>query len=297
MTSARDMTSARYTPLDRSEYIEQAYLFKLLRERTSDNVPMQEALEQAQHELLTTTNLPMAVSFLLTELKHLGVMALGMQRLSHYFNPFQTYLIDEAEREAGRFAMTTALQILEADAQYRVEATSPPGFFLFQLEVLSRNRLHYDRGLGAISQDPIYDEHWSQWILRFRKDIGLVDLADLLFLVSEEYKRRLLAAGQSLDSKGPFLFGVKEGQIALANRMKDPLYLFGAMQRHLGYPKVPRLIQSDPNIELVPQLARRLERLESRLQLLEQEQKSSGIDITKFYEKGKGVWLPDEEHK
>jgi hypothetical protein len=281
--------------LDRSEYIEQAYLFQLLRERTSENVPLQEAMEQVHHELLATTSLPMAVSFLLTELKHQGMMSGGMQRLSHYFHPFQTYLVDEAEREAGRFAMHTALSILEADARYRIDPTSRPGFFFFQLEVLSRNRLNYDRGLLAISKDPIYDDQWSSWILKIRAELGLVDLAETLFLVSEEYKARLVAAGQSTEHKGPFLFGTKEGRIALANRRKDPLYLFGAMQRHLGYPKVPRLKPSDPNVELVPQLARRIERLEFRLQLLEQEQKSTGIDITKFYQQGPKVWLPEDD--
>lgn len=281
--------------LDRSEYIEQAYLFKLLRERTSDNVPMQEALEHVQYELLATTNLPMAVDFLLTELKHIGAMGAAMKRLSHYFHPYQTYLVQEAELETGRFAMSTALQILEADARYRVDLTQTAGFFLFQLEVLCRNRLHYDEGLLAISQDPVYDRDWSHWILVVRRDIGLVDLADLVFLVSTEYERRLIAERKSTEGKGPFLFGDKEGRIALANRQKDPLYLFAAMQRHLGYPTVPRPELVDPNVELVPQLARRLERLESRLQLLEQEHKASGIDLTKFYEKGKTAWLPDDE--
>lgn len=280
--------------LDRSEYIEQAYLFKLLRERTGDGVPMQEALEHAQYELLATTNLPMAVDFLLTELKHTGAMSPAMKRLSHYFHPFQTYLIAEAEFDTGRFAMTTALQILEADAAYRIDLAHPAGFFLFQLEVLCRNRLHYDEGLLAISKDPVYDKAWSNWILLVRRDIGLVDLADLLFLVSSEYERRLVAENKSTENKGPFLFGEKEGRIALANRQKDPLYLFAAMQRHLGYPTVPRPALVDPNVELVPQLARRIERLESRLQLLEQENKASGIDLTKFYEKGKTAWLPDD---
>jgi hypothetical protein len=281
--------------LDRSEYVEQAYLFKLLRERTSDNVPMQEALVHAQYELLATTNLPKAVDFLLTELKHVGAMSAAMKRLSHYFHPYQTYLVEEAELETGRFAMSTALQILEADARYRIDLAQPAGFFLFQLEVLCRNRLRYDEGLFAISKDPVYDKHWSDWILLVRRDIGLVDLADLLFLVSTEYERRLIAENKSTENKGPFLFGDKEGRIALANRRKDPLYLFAAMQRHLGYPTVPRPELVDPNVELVPQLARRIERLESRLQLLEQENRGAGIDLTKFYEKGKTAWIPKDD--
>ena len=38
----------------------------------------------------------------------------------------------------------------------------------------------------------------------------------------------------------PALFGEKEGKIAKANRGRDPLYLFAALQRQLGYPEVPR---------------------------------------------------------
>ena len=40
--------------------------------------------------------------------------------------------------------------------------------------------------------------------------------------------------------KFPTLFGEKEGKIARANRGRDPLYLFSALQRQLGYPEVPR---------------------------------------------------------
>ena len=57
------------------------------------------------------------------------------------------------------------------------------------------------------------------------------------------------------------------------------------MQRHLGYPEVPRPTQPDETHELIPQLARRVERLESRIKLMEEE-RQAGIDITRFYEKG-----------
>ena len=83
------------------------------------------------------------------------------------------------------------------------------------------------------------------------------------------------------------LFGEKEGRIALASRRKDPLLLFSALQRQLGYPKVPMPEPPDSTIELVPQLARRMERIESRVKFLEDEQKG-GIDLTKFYRDMKG---------
>jgi len=276
--------AAKAPSLDRAEYIEQAYLFQLLGERIAEQIPMQELLEQLRHELLATTKLPMAIDFLLTELKHSGLMAPAMRRLAHYFTPLQTYLIEEAEKETGRFPTETALEILRADANYRAEGAPKAGFFLFHLEALARNRLNYDRGLTAISNDPLYDEAWSKWILMIRAQIGLVDLSDLVFLASKEYERRLREAGEPSEGKGPFLFGEREGRIALANRRKEPQYLFSAMQRHLGYPKVPRPKPPDPNRELIPQLLRRMERLESRIKLMEQEQKAS-LDITKFYER------------
>ena len=43
----------------------------------------------------------------------------------------------------------------------------------------------------------------------------------------------------------PPLFGEKEGKIAKASRGRDPLYLFAALQRQLGYPEVPRLQARD----------------------------------------------------
>ena len=224
--------SARPEPLDRAEYVEQGYLFQLLRERIAEDMALQELLERIRFELLSTTKLPLAVEYLLTELKHSGLMTPAMRGLSHYFNAFQAYLIEESERETGRFATVTALQILEADAKYRAANASPQGIFIFQFECLCRNSLDYDKGLTAIADDPLYDQAWSQWILHLRAQLGLVDFADLLFLASHEYRRLLEAEELSLEGKGRFLFGEKEGRIALGNRRREPLFWFSAMQRH-----------------------------------------------------------------
>lgn len=277
--------------LSREEYVEQAHFFEILRERIPENIPLQELLPQVQYELLASTNLPMAVSFLATELKHSGCMHPAMLRLTHYFEPFQAYTIAEAESERGRFDMRIALHLLQAEAHYRAEhPDNRQGLFFFQFECLSRNRLHYDRGLEAMSRDSFYDESWRDWILRVRRDLGLVDLADLVFQRSQEYIDRRREQQRQRDeeeaSLPPPLFGKKEGRIALANRRKDPLFLFAAMQRHLGYPAVPRPQPPDPAADLVPQLARRLERLETRIKLMEDEQRQGGIDLTKFYQRG-----------
>lgn len=269
--------------LSREEYIEQTHLFRALAERLPDNQPLQDLLAHVRHELLVTTNLPMAVDFLLTELKHTGLMASAMARLPHYFAPFQTYLIDEAENERGRFDMKIAINVLRHEAEYRAQGATCQGLFLFQFETLCRNRLRYDRGLEAISRDPQFDTNWREWILVVRRQVGFIDFADLVYVRSEYYRIRHADPGGEIPlPEKPVLFGEKEGRIAWANRRKDPLFLFAALQRQLGYPEVPRVKIEQREQELIPQLARRVEQLEIKLRLLEEEVRG-GIDITKFY--------------
>ncbi len=269
--------------LEREEYVEQAYLFRTLCERLPQNMPLQELLRQVRDELLASTKLPLAVDYLRTELEHSGVFASAMARLPHYFTPFQTYLVSEAENERGRFDMRIALAILRAEAEFRAAEVSLQGMFMFQFESLCRNRLRYDPGLAAMADDPIYDRAWRDWILIVRRQVGIVDLCDLLYVRSHYYQqRRERTAGSPPATETAVLFGEKEGKIAFANRGKDPLYLFAALQRHLGYPAVPRLQPPDRSSELIPQMMRRIERLESRIKLLEEEQRQ-GIDITEFY--------------
>lgn len=280
--------------LEREEYVEQAHLFGLLHERAGGDFPIQELLEQLSHEILATTRLPMAMDYMLTEVRHSGLIGPAMHQLSHYFTPFQTFLIDQSELDTGRFMMNTAFKIMEAEAKYRMAGATAAGMFFYQFEVLCRNRLSYDRGLAAISGDPTYENAWSRWILDLRAQIGLVDFADLIFLSSEYYREKLHQSKRSDDGKGPFLFETKEGRIAFANRRKDPLYLFSALQRHLGYPTVPKPTPIDETQEIIPQLARRMERLEARIQLMEEERRAS-LDITKFYEQNKHrLKLPGE---
>ena len=74
--------------LDREEYIEQAYFFQAFRERLADGLPSQDILARVGEELLSTTRLPMAVSFLNSEIKVNGLMGPAMSRIGHYFTPF-----------------------------------------------------------------------------------------------------------------------------------------------------------------------------------------------------------------
>jgi hypothetical protein len=274
--------------LDRTEYIEQAYLYRMLRERMQQNLATQDLLGSIREEVLATTKLPLAIDFLSAELRHIGTFGPAMARLKHYFTPFQTFLVEEAENERGRFDFRTALEILEREAIYRAEGATPQGIFLFQFESICRNRLGYDRGLAAIADDPIFSPDWREWILTVRRQIGLIDFADLLYVRSQLYGEQLAKRQDFVDptEQKPVLFGDAEGRIALANRKKDPLLLFSALQRQLGYPAVPRPKPVDDVREKTEQLSRRVERIEGRLKFLEEEQRG-GIDITKFY--GKGV--------
>jgi len=208
-------------------------------------------------------------------------MAPAMARLPHYFTPFQTYLVAEAENEQGRFDLGVALEILEKEAGYRAAGATPQGIFLYEFEAISRNRLRYDAGLTAIAGDPLFDEAWRSWITTVSRQVGLVEFADLVYVRSEYYR-----TSHGRDPQGApqaaVLFGEKEGRIAWANRRKDPMFLFSALQRQLGYPAVPRPRPADEQQNLLPLLARRVERLETRLKLLEDEARG-GIDLSRFY--------------
>ncbi len=271
--------------LDREEYVEQAHFFTTLSRRSQMGLSTQELLGAVREEILSTTKLPMAIDFLAGELRLNGIFATAMAKLNHYFTPFQTFVVAEAESDQGRFDMLMAQEILAREAQYRAGGATAQGIFLFEFESLSRNRLGYDRGLAAIAGDPIFDAAWRSWIQLVRHQVGLVDFADLIYVRSEHCFRRqaIHAEGAPASETGrPVLFGEGEGRIALANRGRDPLLLFAALHRHLGYPEVPRPPRPDESPQLIPLLLRRVERLEARLKLVEEELKG-GIDLTRFY--------------
>ncbi|MFT5304059.1 MAG: hypothetical protein ACI87E_001126 [Mariniblastus sp.] len=275
--------------LEREEYIEQAYLFRGLNNRHDSSDPVQVVMKHLRDEILSTTKLPMAVDYLLAELTHVGTMGTAMKKLAHYFAPFQTFLVSAAEDEIGRFDMRRALLILEYEASYRAESTDPISMFFFQFETICQNRLDYDYGLKAIAGDALYDETWKKWILSIRHKIGMVGLADLVYVASQHYVKRQMSKveyeGQDMDMPDVVLFGEKEGRIALANRGKDPMYLFLALQRQLDYPAVPKPKKKDPIDEVLPKLVKAMERMQMRMKLMEDEQRDKGIDLSQFYGK------------
>jgi len=267
--------------LPRDEYIEQAYFFNTLHNRMEDGYSTQEMLHSVRQEILATTLLPYAIDFMADELKMTGGFSTAMARLPHYFTTFQTHVIAESEKDSGRFDFQIAVQILEKEAEFRAEEPSIQGVFLYQFEAICRNRLGYDSGLEAMAGDPIYDEDWKEWIRTVRRQIGLIDFCDMIYVRSAQYKRT------EKDPDKPVLFGEKEGRIAFANRKKDPIYLFSALQRHLSYPSVPRPKKEDTQKHLLPMLQQQVDRLETRLRLMEEEMRG-GINIARHYASDNG---------
>ena len=291
---SRPEGSAMSQLLDREEYIEQAYCFRTMRERIAEQLPTQQVLSHLHEEILTTTRLPMALQFLATELKHTGLLSSGFARLGHYFTAFQTYVVTQTEEERNRFSLEIALLILEREAQYRAGDPTRPGLFVYQFEALSRNRLGYDGGLAAMQADPLYDADWRAYLDLVRRQVGLVDFADLVYLRSDFYvidRRR-----READYEPPVvpLFGEKEGKIARASRGRDPLYLFAALQRQLNYPEVPRpKARNDFESQLLT-LKARFKELETRLKLVEAEQRGK-VDLSEFMAKPELLHRKDDE--
>jgi hypothetical protein len=257
--------------LDREEFIEQAYFFHAFRERLADGVPSQEILARIGEELLSTTKLPMAIGFIATESKVTGLMAPAMRQLSHYFTPFQSHVVSQAESDISRFPMEQALLILEREVEYKAKGASLPGLFIYQFESIARNRLGYTKGLAAMAEDPVYDEDWRDYIMALLTRLGDVDFADLIFVRSAFFVNERRKLKPDFVPKYPSLFGEKEGKIARANRGRDPLYLFSALQRQLGYPEVPRPRRPDGVEDRIALLEQRVAQLESRLKFVESE--------------------------
>ncbi|MBI1346973.1 hypothetical protein GC163_11865 [bacterium] len=266
--------------LDREEYIEQAYFFRVFGERLDENQPSQEILNDIREEILTTTRLPLAIDVLRGELMHSGRLSQGMRVLGHYFTPFQAYVMQKAEEDKLKFDQRTALLIFEREAKYRSESPTAAGLFIYQFECLARNRLGYDRGLEAIAGDPMYDALWQEFILKTKRRLGEKEFSDLIYYRSEWFVEEKRKTRPDYAATVPMLFGRSEGRIAKANRGKDPLYLFAALQRQLNYPAVPRAKPPTP-LELPPQLEQRLQRLEKRLQLMEGESQGK-LDLSEF---------------
>jgi len=272
--------------LNREEHVEQAYFFRVYWERLEQSLTSQDILATIAEEVLATTRLPMALDFLRGEMLLTGRISDGMSRLPHYFRPFQTFVMSQAEDDRSRFDQTIALLVLQREAEYLTRSATPAGLFVYQFECIARNRLGYDSGLTAIAADPMYDADWQDWIHMTRQSLGTRDFAERIYYRSEYFiqQRRRQTGQPDFQPAARCLFDDQEGRIAWANRGKDPLFLFAALQRQLGYPAVPRAQPTSRTPVLHPALEQRLQRLEKRLQILESETKGN-FDLSDFYAK------------
>jgi len=282
------------TVLDREEFIEQAYFFRVFRDRLTENMAAQDILARLHEEILTTTRLPMAIQFLSTDLRHTGLLASGLARLPHYFTGFQAYVIQQAEQDNMRFTMPVALLVLEREAAYKASSPTRPGLFVYQFETICRNRLGYDDGLRAMAHDPFYDEPWQEYLNLVRKQVGAIDFADLVYLRSEMHAIEMLRKDPEYQPTKAPLFGEKEGKIAKASRGRDPLFLFAALQRQLGYPEVPRPRPKDDIGAKFEELQVQFKEMEARLRLLESEARGN-LDLTQFDPKVTDKWEDDQK--
>jgi hypothetical protein len=286
-----DALMATAIVLEREEYIEQAYFFRTLRERLAAGLATQEVLDRIDQEVLATTRLPYAIQFLAAELKHSGLLSSGFARLGHYFTTYQAFIVQGTEDETKRFSTDLALLVLEREAEYRAGRISPAGLFVYQFEVLSRNRLGYTAGLDSMIADPFYDKDWKEYLDDLRAKVGLIDFADLVYVRSENFVRDCRRQEPDYEPANTPLFGEKEGKIARANHGRDPLFLFAALQRQLGYPEVPRPRARDDVSAKVELLQVKLRELETRLKVLEGELRGQ-IDLTQL---ARPELLDDEE--
>jgi hypothetical protein len=267
--------------LDREEYVEQAYLFRTVRERVGENLPVQDILLAAHDELLTTTRLPYAVQFLVTELKHSGLVGNGFAKLPHYFTAFQAFVVNQAETARQKFEIGTAFLVLEREAAYKAAGVTQAGLYVYQLETITRNRLGYLPGLEAMAADPHYDPLWREYIAFVRRQMGDIDLGQLVYLRSELYVADVRKGEPGYEPPVPPVFGVKEGRIGKASRGREPSYLFSALQRQLGYPEVPKPNQRDDLKTKLDVITTKLKELETRLRLAEGELRGS-VDLSQF---------------
>ena len=269
--------------LNQAEYVEQAHFFQTYLRRLEDNISTQEILTTVREELLATTSLPYAVEFLMGEILLHGQFGKAMLNLPHYFTPFQAFIFGQTEERNSKFDQHIALRILQREAEYRAQdCPIAAALFIFQFECIARNHLGYGKALESIAADPFYNEDWSTWIYQIRHQLGTIDFADLVYIRSEYAAEK--SEQNPVDSSSTFpvlLFGKQEGRIALANRGKDPLYLFAALQRHLGYPEVPHYTRQRKN-DVSAELASRLQQVETRISLLESENKGN-LDLSQFY--------------
>ena len=124
-----------------------------------------------------------------------------------------------------------------------------------------------------------------------RRQAGTIEFADLVYYRSEWYVQEQRRRDPGYGPPVAPLFGEKEGKIAGASRGRDPLFLFAALQRQLGYPEVPRPRPRDDVGAQLEALKVKIAQLTQRLLLVESEVRGQ-VDLSRF---GRPEMLPSPE--
>ena len=271
----------------------------MLGERLRENMPAQEILGIVREEILATTKLPMAIDFMLAELRHLGAFsARPWSGCTHYFTPFQCFVMQEAEndtaavRPARRARNPRPRGRVPRRGRRRGRACSSTSS-----KCSAATGWATTRGWRPSPATRRIDETWRNWILTVRRQIGMVDLADLIFVHSEFYHERKpqRRAGRPRPSAdAPHGRGARPRAFrrCSASRKaaspgpiggKDPLLLFAALHRQLGYPEAPRAAAGGPRgAACCRRWLAGSNSSKRRLKLVEEEQRG-GINLEQFY--------------
>ncbi|MEZ6078706.1 MAG: hypothetical protein R3C56_24435 [Pirellulaceae bacterium] len=104
-------------------------------------------------------------------------MSGGMAMLKHYFVPFQTFLIAEAETDRRTFRLPNC----PANPGRRIQSTHRRAIYFGRFVLLpvrsylSQSSQLRSRTKRPASEDPAYPPAWQEWLLILRQ-LGLVDL-------------------------------------------------------------------------------------------------------------------------
>ena len=134
--------------------------------------------------------------------------------------------------------------------------------------------------------DPSYDAVKREYVDTVRRQIGLVDFPDLIFLRSDYYVE--LCNGGRIRNTQP-RWGAAFRRLVQARKRtltagRDPLYPFAAAQRQLGYPEVPRPKPRRHGFGRSRRCRRKLREMDLRIKLMESENfrrttRSEDVDV------------------
>ena len=278
--------------LDRDEYVEQAYFFRVFRERLADNLPAQDILTRVHEELLSSTRLPYAVQFLVAELKHSGLLANGFCETAALLHSVP------GVRRSGRprtrrsgFRCRRPCSSWNARRSSRPRSPTKPGLFIYQFETIARNRLGYLDGTAAVAADPIYDADWRAFIGGLPRQVGDIDFADLVYLRSELYRAGAAARESVLRAVAAAAVRREGGEDRQGEPQPRPAV---SLRRAPATTRVSRsatLLRSATTARSKwEKLETKLRELETRLKLAEGELRGN-VDLSQF---GKPDLLKDE---